>query len=169
MKTFLMLTILCLGFLSQPVAAQNMIGVQFNIAGDSGLESQVRSYFAREFREIGDVAITDEHVLLTVNIVIIKVHNRAGDNIGYAMSLAITDSMPIFYLGAAGAAAATDPEMKKQITQSIPKGGILVDHLLRTFDMESLPQSCKELAAQMQSQQGAVPPAQPAPAPVGGM
>jgi len=149
MKTLIILATLCGAILSAAAQDPNKIGVKLNISGKSGLEGEVRSYFTREFRAIGDVEVTEGQALLAVNIVIMEARNKAGQSIGYAISLAITDKTPILTLGLAGTSATTDPEKQKQITQYMPEGGILVDHIIQILDSESLAKSCKQLAAQI--------------------
>lgn len=149
MKTLIILATLFGAILSAAAQDPNKIGVKLNISGQSGLEGEVRSYFTREFRAIGDVEVTDAQALMAVNIVIIQTRNKAGQNTGYAMSVAITDKTPTLTLALAGASATTDPEKQKQIAQYMPEGGILVDHSLQVLDSESLAKSCKQIAAQI--------------------
>lgn len=149
MKTLFIFTVLCGTILSAAAQDTNKIGVSLSISGQSGLEGEVRSYFTREFRAIGDVEVTDGKALMGVNIVIIEVRNKAGQSIGYTISLAITDMTPVFILALVGATATTDREKQKQIAQLIPENGILIDHILQVLDSDSLPKMCKQLAAQI--------------------
>jgi hypothetical protein len=149
MKSILVLIAFCVMTLGVSAQPQNKIGVKLTISGRTGLENQVRSYFTREFRTIGDVDVNDDQALLCLDIVIMEVKNKGGRSIGYAMSLVITDRTAIVPLVVAGTNLTTDTAKQLQIVQLMPKDGILVDHILQTLDPDSLPATCKALASQI--------------------
>lgn len=149
MKTLLILITILGTILSATAQDTGKIGVKLNISGQSGLEGEVRSYFTREFRSIGDVEIVDTQALVVVSLVIIETRNKGGQRTGYAVSVAITDKTPVIIVAAAGASATTNQEKQKQIMQTVPEGGILIDHILQVFDSDSLAKTCKQLAAQI--------------------
>ena len=123
--------------------------MKLEVSGGTGLEGQVKSYFAREFRAIGDVETTENEALLGISIVIMEPKNRAGDSLGYVISVAVTDRVPILNFGLLAMASTGDAQKAKQIGEFTPKGGILVDHLLQTLDSANLQEVCRALAAQI--------------------
>ena len=157
MKTLLAILLVASTTLGNSLAQDDYkIPVKLMISGKTGLEGQIRSYFSREFRAIGDIEVTEQNEekesLLGISIVVMEPSNKAGTSMGYIISIAVTDRTPIAYLGVAGMSMTTDKEKQNQFVQffkSLPKDGILVNHILQTLDSSQLPETCRALAAQL--------------------
>ncbi len=102
------------------------IRVSLSITGDNGLDSIIRSYLSRDFREIPDVVITDDDPMFTIHIV--AMDTKIGPNAvrsGYAMSIVTT--------------------FKDLRT----KADIYSDHFLRVLPLDDLESSCREISAKI--------------------
>ncbi|MBE7496254.1 MAG: hypothetical protein HS117_15025 [Verrucomicrobiaceae bacterium] len=149
MKTLLAIIVLSTVLASAWAQEATKIGVKLEVSGDTGLEGQVKSYFSREFREIGDIEITEGEAFLAIGIIIMEPKNHAGQSLGYVMSVVVTDQTSVLTFGLAAMASTSDAQKAKQIGELIPKGGILVNHLLQTLNSTQLQETCKALAAQI--------------------
>ena len=157
MKTLLtILFVATISWGSSRAEEEGKIPVKLSISGKTGLEGQIRSYFMREFRAIGDVQVIDGNqemdALLGLSIVVMEPTNKAGNSMGYIISIAITDRCPVAFLAVAGMSMTTDPKKQEQFAQvfkALPRDGILVNHVLQTLDSRQLPETCRALAAQI--------------------
>lgn len=155
MKTLLSILLIATITLCNSSAQQDYkIPIKLMISGETGLEDQVRSYFNRELRAIGDVEVTDDkdgkESLMEISIVVMEPTNKAGVSIGgYIISIAVTDRSSVVYLALAGISMTTDEGKRKQLLQFVPKNGILVNHILQVLDSSQLPETCRSLVAQI--------------------
>ena len=159
MKTFLTILLAAFGTLtaSKSIAQEDLkIPVRLQISGKTGIEGQIRSYFTREFRAIGDLQVTNENegnsAWVGIDILVMKASDKGGNTSGYIISIAVTDRSPMALLAMAAMDMTTDKEKQNQfieVLRSFPKEGILVKHALQTLGVHELSETCRALAAEI--------------------
>jgi hypothetical protein len=65
----------------------------FAIETTGDYQSEIRSFVGRELRSLGDVDVTNTDAQYTISIVTLKTQNKAGEDIGYAMSVVLISRM----------------------------------------------------------------------------
>lgn len=75
---------------TSPLPPINLV-LEVSAKDDPSLRDEVQSYMGARFRSLGDVALKFEYPLVSVSIVILRVHADGEGSIGFAVSTVVTE------------------------------------------------------------------------------